>query len=99
MLPIGFPQENMLLGLPEDLIHEEHSILPACQAVHRDGLPLVITCWKLSKEDLETITRTGKVWLSVVGTDMPAVQLDAESPFSADDVTVQVEGSGDDTKG
>lgn len=45
------------------------------------GTPVIISCWKLSKEDFEEIQRTGCVYLTICSTGMPPVTLQTESPF------------------
>lgn len=51
--------------------------------IHLEGqnIPVVISCWKLTKEELEEINKTGRVWLTVVGDTMSPVQLTVEKPF------------------
>lgn len=45
------------------------------------GTPVIISCWQFSKEDLEEIVRTGRVFLTICSTGMPPVSLQTESPF------------------
>lgn len=54
------------------------------EAPHDDAgntYPAIISCWKLSKEDLDEINRTGVVWLSITGLGMPPVSVFGENPF------------------
>ncbi len=46
-----------------------------------NGVPVVISCWKLTQEELAEFQRTGRVWLTVMGTTMPPVALSALSPW------------------
>lgn len=41
---------------------------------------LVVSCWKLTREELEEVNRTGKIWLTVLGASMPPVILDGIKP-------------------
>ena len=43
--------------------------------------PVVISCWKLTKEELDLINKTGRVYLTVLGETMPPVALDVEKWF------------------
>ena len=43
--------------------------------------PVIISCWQLSKEDLDEIQKTGKIWLSITGNGMPPVSVFTENPF------------------
>jgi hypothetical protein len=45
--------------------------------------PAIISCWRLNKEDMEEINRTGVIWLSITGSGMPPVSVFAENPFKA----------------
>ncbi len=80
MEPTSFDEENLVLGPPPGVSEED------CQSlsVHRaEGPPpMVISCFKVTKEELETISRTGRVWLIVWGVTMPPVILTADSPFT-----------------
>jgi hypothetical protein len=75
----SFPEENHVLGPPKGLTEEQvHSL-----NVHvtTQPQPLCISCWKLTKDELELINKTGKVWLWVSGLTMPPVILTVASPF------------------
>ena len=46
-----------------------------------DGQPVVVSCFKMTAEELAEVNKTGRVWLIVYGHTMPPVILDGESPF------------------
>lgn len=71
----------MVFTKPADMTDEECMDLPVFKGTYADGLPSIISCWQLSKEDLEEIQRTGKVWLRIVGHGMPPVSVFTENPF------------------
>jgi hypothetical protein len=86
MLPTTFPQANKVYAKPEGWTDEQCSDLPVWQGQapiddHGTMSPTIISCWKLSKEDLEEIQRTGVIYLSISGTGMPPVSLFTENPF------------------
>lgn len=60
---------------------EECMSLPVHKTIDFYGYPIIISKWKLSKEDLEEVQRTGVVWLSVTGDSTPPVTLFTENPF------------------
>ena len=86
MLPIDFPERNFVYTKPEGWTEEQCSDLPVWKGpVQLDDqgntAPAVISCWKLSKEDMEIIQKTGCIWLSVTGNGQPPVSLFTENPF------------------
>jgi hypothetical protein len=88
MLPVDFPQRNFVFGKPTDQEDEECLSLPVFKGETLvDDLqkvyPCIISCWQLSKEDLEEVQRTGRIWLSITGQGMPPVSLFTEDPFEA----------------
>jgi hypothetical protein len=47
-----------------------------------DG-PIIISCYKLTEEELEEINRTKRVWLTVISHRMPPVALTGMKPFNS----------------
>ena len=45
------------------------------------GIPVVVSCWKMTAEELAEINRTGRVWLVVWGVTQPPVSLCGEKPI------------------
>jgi hypothetical protein len=81
MLPVDFPERNFVYGKPLGWTDEQCSDLPVFKGNTTDGFPVIISCWKFSKEDLEEIQRTGKIYLSITSDGMPPVSLFTENPF------------------
>jgi hypothetical protein len=81
MVPTSFDEENLVLDGPPDMSADECAMLSVWRGFLGDGNPVVISCWKPTKEELDEITRTGRVWLLVWGTTMPPVHLTGEKPF------------------
>lgn len=87
MLPVDFTGRNKIYTKPGGWTDEQCSDLPVWEGnapIDDQGntAPTIISCWKLSKEDLEEIQRTGVIYLSVSGTGMPPVSLFTENPFT-----------------
>ena len=83
MLPIAFDEENVIFDKPSSMSADDCEAISAWKGTDKDGKPMVITCWKLTKEELEEINKTGRVWLYVLGGGMPPVSLQVSHPFNA----------------
>lgn len=81
MEPTSFDQSNHVLGPPQGMTEEQVTSLSVFRGVAGDA-PVVISCWKLTKEELEELKRTGRVWLWIWGQTMPPAALTIKSPFS-----------------
>ena len=81
MVSAGFNEENGVLNTPAGMTAEECEPLSVWQGRFDNGFPVVISCWKMTAEELEEIKRTGRVWLIVMGHTMPPVQLVGTSPW------------------
>lgn len=44
--------------------------------------PVVVSCWKISQEELDEIRRTKRIWLVVYGETMPPIAVAGTKPFS-----------------
>ena len=60
---------------------EQCGDLPVFKGRDSLGYPVIISCWKLSKEDIEDIQRTGEIYLTITGEVMPPVSLQTEDPW------------------
>lgn len=62
MFPTDFDQSNKVFDKPQSMTRDE------CEAVNcfvgKDvaGQDVILTCWKPTREELEEINRTGRVW-------------------------------------
>lgn len=81
MIPIEFKESNFTLGKPETMTDEECAPLHVFRGHDTNNKPVIISCWQFSKEDLEEIARTGKMYLQISGHAMPPVSLYTETPF------------------
>lgn len=81
MVPCSFDESNRVLSRPADMTEEQCDPLSVFVGVRQDGLPIVISCYKLTKEELDLLNKTGRVWLHVIGPTMPPVCLTVEHPF------------------
>lgn len=77
MIPIAFDEANAVFD------HPDPDILPvnACITECEHG-PVVITCWKLTIDELEEFKRTGRIYLYFYGQGMPVHSVSAINPFN-----------------
>lgn len=78
----GFEESNGVLSKPEDLTHDQCDALQVWRGEADDGLPYVISCWKLTKEELEEVNKTGRIWLYIIGGTMPPASVGGKYPWS-----------------
>lgn len=81
-VPTSFAESNTVLGRPGDMTDEQCSCLSVLRTHGDDGMPWVISCWKLTAEELAEINRTGRVWLVVAGQTMPPAFVAGEKFFA-----------------
>lgn len=57
--------------------------LPITRLEYKDGSHAVESCWELSKEELEKIKETGKLYFVCIGDTHPPILLSAESQLKS----------------
>ena len=82
MFPVAFDEANLVLDKPPGMSREECEPLNVYQGEMPDGGPVLISCWKLTREELEEINRTGRVWLLVYSSTTFPVALTGIKPFT-----------------
>lgn len=80
MKPTSFKETNIVYTAGNNPNTEQ---LPVCIADHPDnqGIPTIISKWKLSEDELERINKTGELWLTVLGTQLPPIGATVWQPF------------------
>lgn len=53
--------------------------LPGTKYKYEDGTPVIETCWKLSDEDIEEITKNRCVFICMLGETVPPMRVDVRS--------------------
>ncbi len=61
-------------------------------------VPMVISCWKLTREELAEVNRTGRIWMMILGTSMPPTRLLGVTPFKDQPENEEPEVGGFDRK-
>lgn len=80
MIPASFPESNDFLGKPSDMTDEQCAPLSILRSKTEDNVPYIISCWKLTEEELNEIIKTKRVWLLVAGHSMPPVSVEGVKP-------------------
>lgn len=81
MIATSFDESNAVLGKPREMNDDECCCLSVLRTATESGTPVVVSCWKLTQEELATVLKTGRIWLTVVGETMPPVALDGIKPL------------------
>ena len=82
MVPTDFDESTDYLNPPPGTDPDQVVPLNVYQGKDSDGIPVCISCWKVTREELDEITRTGRVWLVLYGVTMPPARLDGLTPFA-----------------
>lgn len=77
----NFPESNSVLGPPQGLTEEEVYSLNVWQGLNSDKIPITISCWKLTQEEIDHLLKGGRLWLHIFGGGMPPVGLTTQHPF------------------
>ncbi len=78
MRPIPFKESNLNLGAGDNPNTDD---MPVAISVDSEAIPMVVSCWKLSPEELAEINRTGEIWPAVMGHRTPPISIMAFNPF------------------
>lgn len=86
MLPVTFNEANFTFGKPPSMSDEQCASLHVFRGsapIDEQGtlMPVVISKWQPSREDIDAINNGEPIWLSITGTGMPPVSLFTENPF------------------
>lgn len=80
MIPTSFADSNDFLNAPPG---RENDIGPLCisHCVAPNGETVIVSCWKMTKEEIVEFARTGRIYLQVLHPTMPAVKLSPICPI------------------
>lgn len=82
MQATNFKESNQVIGPPKGVSEDDvQSINAWAGPMPPENWPVMITCWKPSKEELQEVIDTGRVWLHVYGHVMPPVSVSGHHPF------------------
>lgn len=77
-----FENSNHVFDKPSDMSRDECDPLNVFVGFTEDQHPIVISCWKPTKEELEEINRTGRIWCWHWGHQLQPHSLSGHNPFS-----------------
>ena len=81
MFPCGFDESNGALSRPPGEAFEDCEALEVLHGIDDQKRLVVVSCWKVTKEELEEINRTGRVWLMLWGSQIPPANVSGVKPF------------------
>lgn len=84
MVPASFDESNDLLDKPPSMTRDECEPVSILRATTPKGHPVLISCWKLTRQELDEINKTGRLWLTIYGDTMPPVALDVKKWFKTE---------------
>lgn len=73
----SFPESNCVLD--EENLPENVEPLVALSG-KLDGEHVLVSCWKLTQEELDEVNKTGRLWLLILHKQMPAASILGISP-------------------
>jgi hypothetical protein len=80
MQPVKFPQKNFTYTAPSDM--PDCGDLPCYRIAAQAGTPpQAISCWKASFWERVKILFLGRVWLTMLQSSHPPVELSLTNPF------------------
>lgn len=83
MIATGFKESNAIQGPPKGCTEEQVASLNVYSGPLQNGQPCVISCFKITADELDEFKLTGRIFLIVPGKSMPPVVLTATSPFGS----------------
>jgi len=84
MIPSNFDQANSQLLPPEGMSEDEVGTLCAYRGVYEEtDEPFVVTCFKPTREELDEIEKTGRVWVIMLGESIPPISISSENPWES----------------
>lgn len=81
MIAASFDESNLTLDPPQGVDLDACAALSVYRGIDDNGFPIVVSCWKMTRDERFEINRTGRVWLVCMGTTMPPVQLHGVKPL------------------
>jgi len=85
MVPTSFEKSNCILSPPEGVSLNDMGVLSAYTGKLPNGVPVIISCWKMTPKELKALETNGRIWLTVIGTETPPVLISPLSPFKKEE--------------
>ena len=84
MVPTSFIEANQFFDWPVDMTDDECGPLDTWKGlmqVDDSKVPVIVSCFKMTAEELIEVNRTGRVWVYNWGTKLQPHSLSGISPF------------------
>jgi hypothetical protein len=82
MIASSFDESNMVMDTPKGVDPDFIIPLSVCFSVSMEwNAPVTLTCWKVTKEELENIQKTGRIWIAILGHGMMPIYPTGMNPF------------------
>lgn len=81
MTPAGFSESNFVMHPPADMSPDQCEPLQVWKGDLTEGGPCVISCYKLTQDEIDHLLKGGRLWLYVIGEGMPPVALSTKHPW------------------
>ena len=82
MTPTSFPESNGYFDKPDGMSRDDCDALSTFTYLDPHlKIPVIISCWKPTKEELEEINRTGRVWAYHYGAGLQPHSIGGHNPF------------------
>ncbi len=83
--PTPFPQSNFTFVAPEGMMSSVLDLPVYRQEGGVDSAPMIISCWRLNRDERAEVGRTGRVWLWIHSGAQPPVSVSGTHPWPPDD--------------
>lgn len=77
----SFEESNIVFDKPNDMTREQCNALSCFRGPTTEGDIVTISCFKCTKEELEEINKTGRVWVYHFGTYLQPHSVSGTNPF------------------
>ena len=84
----SFPESNHVFSRPEEMTDEQCTPLSvwvgevAIGDPDSERVPAIVSCYKISQEELTALNEGKRLWLTIIGRSMPPVSVSLNSPFT-----------------
>lgn len=81
MIAASFDESNIYFDIPDSMTYDECEPLSVYKGCDVNGQAIIISCWKPTREELEEILLTGRVWCFHYGEGLQPHALSGLNPF------------------
>lgn len=85
MVPCNFDESNIVFDKPNTMSHDECESLSCFKGTDSEGNEVIISCWKITKEELEEILATGRIWIYHLGGYLQPHYCGGNNPFKKEE--------------